>query len=282
VLINQQKKSKHNNNNNNKMQDSATTATTTPAKRAAERMREYRGRKKQALLDDSVTTATKTTTKSASERMREYRARKQTLLANVAQSHAEELQNLHAPCAASIPLYSDYRRHKTAHSTFKTKFKDNTFGHACSVCDRLWFKDDLNNPTAQNEPILRTFLPNVHMGNILICSTCKLTLHKQNIPAMSTYNGFKYPEIPAHLPPLDLVSERLISPRIPFMHIRRLRHVNGQYGIYGHIINVPVSLNTMVNRLPRDIDDDHCINVHIKRKKFTNLVTYTAWLTNVR
>ncbi|GFW20814.1 hypothetical protein TNCV_1050351 [Trichonephila clavipes] len=41
-------------------------------------------------------------------------------------------------------------------------------------------------------------------------------------------------EIPAHLSTLDLVSERLISPRIPFMIIRRLRRVHGgQFGILG-------------------------------------------------
>ncbi|GFU14265.1 ATP-dependent DNA helicase [Trichonephila clavipes] len=71
----------------------------------------------------------------------------------------------------------------------------------------------------------------------------------------------------AHLPTLDLVSEKLISPRIPFMQIRRLRHVRGQFGILGQIINVPVSVNTMVNRLPRNVDDDYCVNVHIKRRK---------------
>ncbi|GFW82168.1 helitron_like_N domain-containing protein [Trichonephila clavipes] len=30
------------------------------------------------------------------------------------------------------------------------------------------------------------------------------------------------------------------SPRIPFMQIRRLRHVLGQFGIYGQVINVPM------------------------------------------
>ena len=41
------------------------------------------------------------------------------------------------------------------------------------------------------------------------------------------------------------MAERLISPQIPFMHIRRLRHVQGQFGIYGQIINVPVAVYTM-------------------------------------
>ncbi|GFW30879.1 hypothetical protein TNCV_2939811 [Trichonephila clavipes] len=52
-----------------------------------------------------------------------------------------------------------------------------------------------------------------------------------NCPAV--YNGFVYPEIPRHLSTLDLVSEGLISPRIPFMQIRRLRRVLGEFEILG-------------------------------------------------
>ena len=70
---------------------------------------------------------------------------------------------------------------------------------------------------------------------------------------MSTYNGFVYPKIASHLPTLNLTDQRLISPRIPFMKIHRLRHVNSQYGMYGQIINVPVEVSTMVKQLPRKI-----------------------------
>ena len=27
---------------------------------------------------------------------------------------------------------------------FRTKFTENTFGHECKVCDRIWFKNDLS------------------------------------------------------------------------------------------------------------------------------------------
>ena len=167
---------------------------------------------------------------------------------------------------SSLP-YSGYNRFRRAHDEFKNKFTNNSFGHACSVCDRLWFKDDLKLPSSGHEEILTKIIPNIPKANIKVCNTCVQALNKNNIPLMSTYNGFKFPEIPHDLPALDLISERLISPRIPFMQIRRLRHVNGQYGIYGQIINVAVSVNTMVKSLPRNIDDDYCINVHIKRKK---------------
>ena len=82
---------------------------------------------------------------------------------------------------------------------------------------------------------------------------------------MSRSNGFKYPPYPTHLPKLDLISERLVSPRLPFMQLRRLRYIHGSTSIVGQIINVPVDINNMVNQLPRDIDDDYAFSVHIKR-----------------
>lgn len=51
--------------------------------------------------------------------------------------------------------------------------------------------------------------------------------------------------MPENLPQLNLVSEQLISPQILFMNIKRFRHAC-QYGIYGQIINLPVSVNTMI------------------------------------
>lgn len=51
------------------------------------------------------------------------------------------------------------------------------------------------------------------------------------------------------------------------MQIRILRHVNGQYRILGQIINVADNVDTMIKSQPRNLDDDYCINVHIKRKQ---------------
>ncbi|GFW92880.1 uncharacterized protein TNCV_3495131 [Trichonephila clavipes] len=73
-----------------------------------------------------------------------------------------------------------------------------------------------------------------------VCATCHLAF---KIPTLSKSNGFKYPSNPSHLPELDFISERLISPRLPFMTIRRLRHENGQYGILGQVINESVSVD---------------------------------------
>ncbi|XP_037958820.1 uncharacterized protein LOC119688206 [Teleopsis dalmanni] len=150
-----------------------------------------------------------------------------------------------------VQTYSAFQRNFSAHRDFQKDFVANEFGFACDVCDRL------------------SLLSNTALPEIKLCSTCNAAIKKQRIPPMSVYNGFKYPPVPASLKdfPLDLVTERLISPRIPFMQIRRLRHVHGQYGIYGQVINVPIEVNTMVNVLPRQVDDDYAITVHIKRKK---------------
>ena len=48
------------------------------------------------------------------------------------------------------------------------------------------------------------------------------------------------------------------------MQIRRQKYVQGQYGIAGQVINAPVDVDNMVQTLPRNLDDDYCINVHIK------------------
>lgn len=160
--------------------------------------------------------------------------------------------------------YSLFRYHKSAHEYFKDNFKNNEFGHACSICDRLWFKKDLNKPSTSGN-IINILTNGQNVDTLKICSTCKSALDKNNIPNMSVYNGFHYPKIPQHLPKIDFITERLISPRIPFMQIRRLRHVQGQFGIYGQIINVPVAVDTMVRSLPRNINDEHCIYVHIKK-----------------
>lgn len=94
----------------------------------------------------------------------------------------------------------------------------------------------------------------------------EVQLTRKKIPIYATYNEFDFSNRPAGFPDLDLVSERFISPRIAFMQIRRLRHGMGQFGITGQVINVPVSVDTMIEKLPSDVDDHCSIAVHIKRK----------------
>ena len=152
----------------------------------------------------------------------------------------------------NIP-YTRFNANKSAYNQFKKHFIDNSFSSVCSNCNRLWFKTDLSTLTPEHEKILRNAFAESIVNAIGACKSCKQSLNRNNVPILSKFNGFTYLEIPAHLPKLDLVSERLISPRIPIMQIRRLRHVYGQFGNFGQIINVPVSVNTMLNSLPRNM-----------------------------
>lgn len=180
------------------------------------------------------------------------------------QEHTE-LDNLQFPAALAY---------------FTNKFLNNNFGSICRIFDRLWFENDLKQIPPAAISILTTEFPQMSFENLKVCQTCYVSVSLNRIPTLCVSNGFTYPPRPAFLPDLDIVTERLISPRIPFMQIRRLRHGQGQYGILGQIINVPVSVNTMVNRLPRELDEDYCINVHIKREKITNRVISSDWLRN--
>ncbi|XP_049514189.1 uncharacterized protein LOC125941262 [Dermacentor silvarum] len=160
-----------------------------------------------------------------------------------------------------------------ADARFKRDFLDVTFGHSCSVCDRLWFSNNLvtvsgiKNDRARGNAIavLRREFP-VGSGEYKICSSCKDSLVAGKVPPMSVSYGYRYPAKPDHLPSLNPVEERLISPRLPFMSIRRLTHGSGQYGIKGQVVNVPINVPNTVQCLPRNIPDDVAIDVHIKRR----------------
>ncbi|GFX74605.1 ATP-dependent DNA helicase [Trichonephila clavipes] len=210
-------------------------------------------------LNISSSIITETTPKTPAERSRDYRARKRQ------KSEENQESNDLTRITVEVEVHQEQDNSQPSTSTLPIKRKKTSTERV--LCERLWFKEDLKYASIQHQEILNIILPHVSNDKIALCNTCLNALNKNNIPIMAVYNGFKYPQFPSHLPPLDILSERLISPRIPFMQIRRLRHVNGQYGILGQIINVPVDVDTMIKSLPRNVDDDYCINVHIKRKQ---------------
>ncbi|KAH7936791.1 hypothetical protein HPB49_004460 [Dermacentor silvarum] len=118
-------------------------------------------------------------------------------------------------------------QHVSAINMFDKRFTQNPFGCSCSVCDRLWHKHDLK-PLAEAhaEAVAAAFHTDVFGFE---------AIRRDRIPT----NGCVYPPKPPHLPKLDLVSERLVSPRIPFMQIRRL--VYSDSAIRGPIVNVPIN-----------------------------------------
>lgn len=131
----------------------------------------------------------------------------------------------------TIPIQEEPKFDK-ADREFHKRFTENEFGIPCSVCDRLWFINDLKSIT---EAAGRVLIEGNHFESVnefKVCQTCRSSLQRGAVPNLSTSNGFKYPPYPLGLPPLDPISERLISPRLPFMQIRRLRQAQGMIDIY--------------------------------------------------
>ncbi|GBP92637.1 hypothetical protein EVAR_62210_1 [Eumeta japonica] len=153
---------------------------------------------------------------------------------------------------------------RSGHKHFKV-FEANPFGLSCSVCDRLWFERDLKKVKHRNISFLQTKFPDENVTEFRSMQYLSKSIDANKIPTLSRSNGFRYSPQPSGLPLLDPISIRLISPRLPFMQIRRLRY-EGNYGIVGQVINVSVDVNNMVQQLPRRIDGDFAFNVNIKKK----------------
>jgi hypothetical protein len=106
-----------------------------------------------------------------------------------------------------------------ANERLRAVFTDNPFGLACDVCDSLWLAKDLKNVKVRHMRLLETTFHGEEVAAYQLCGTCCKALDANKVPTLSRSNRFKYPPKPVGLPPLDLISSRLISPRLPFMQI---------------------------------------------------------------
>lgn len=114
---------------------------------------------------------------------------------------------------------------------FKKRFLENEFGHACDVCDRIWFTNDLKPITSADGNLLLATNGFDSVQGFSACQTCRNSMKRGSVPTLSKSNGFTYPNYPSNLPPLDPLTTRLISPRINFMQLRRLRRAAGLYNV---------------------------------------------------
>lgn len=91
----------------------------------------------------------------------------------------------------------------------------------CRVCDRIWWTTRLRH--LRFDTPIYDFVKSLNYYDMqepfMVCFNFCTFLQRKKIPSLATLNGYFYPEIPKDLPDLCPLSERLISPRIPFMQI---------------------------------------------------------------
>jgi hypothetical protein len=90
---------------------------------------------------------------------------------------------------------------------FDEAFLTNDFGHACDVCNRLWFRKDLKSPTTNHVAVLRTEFDYPNLAEFSVCNTCRRSLNSKKIQPFAKTRGFRYPPKPHGLPNLDPIRE---------------------------------------------------------------------------
>ena len=157
---------------------------------------------------------------SGAERQAAYVARRRGQMAESLGS-STRIQVSHGPVRR--PEYVGIWKRASNH--FRQTFTENSFGHKCDVCYRIWFLRDLKSIAPQIVDLLTEDFADEDISAFKLCSACFKNCRKHELPAPSRNNGYEYPPLPSNLGKLDLISERLIPPRLPYMQIRRLRRM---------------------------------------------------------
>jgi hypothetical protein len=77
------------------------------------------------------------------------------------------------------------RYYELVYAQLKKTFTDNTFGHACVVCDRLWFKTDLKKTIDKQFEFLRRHFPDEDVTAFELCATCRKGKTNGTLPTLS-------------------------------------------------------------------------------------------------
>ncbi|XP_075170221.1 uncharacterized protein LOC142242518 [Haematobia irritans] len=145
----------------------------------------------------------------------------------------------------------------------------------CVCCGGLWFPSQVKR---LNKNVILATDPNLIQvfflcdtiqsedNNYKFCNNChKIVTKDKRVPNNCLSNGLHFPPIPNELKELTTLEERFVAPRIPFMRIISLGY-NRQCGVRGAVVNIPITLNSTVNVLPRTADQTEVVQVHLKRK----------------
>lgn len=108
------------------------------------------------------------------------------------------------------------------HIECEQRFVLNRFGFSC---DHLWFGNYLLAVSSVVLDLLRLEYPIDNASSFRMCNNFYQYLCTNKSLRLSRSNGFSYPPLPLHLAPLEPITEWLVSPRLPFIQIRRLSFV---------------------------------------------------------
>lgn len=148
----------------------------------------------------------------------------------------------------------------SASSDFNTSFDDYPCSASCDVCHRLWFKLDVSNVQKEWLPLLLLEFPGEDVASFKVCPSCRSSLSSNKVPSLSRSNDFIQPPMPAHLPQLNLVEERLVPPRTPFLQVRRLFQ-GVQSGICVQVVSVVDDVNPMVKLPKKYLNEDYALYI---------------------
>ena len=144
--------------------------------------------------------------------------------------------------------------------------------YICSSCNRLLFRRcvyrySLEDFQIEYQPLAQKCRTNKLSSdsNEYICTNCRNSLKKGQLPAMSVANGLQLDDIPQQLHELTSLEVIFIARRIPFMKLLGLPR-GKQKAIHGCVVNVPVEPEQAVAVLPRVPSPDTVIPVRLKRK----------------
>ena len=98
-----------------------------------------------------------------------------------------------------------------------------------------------------------------------ICSTCKTSILKGEVPALAVVNGLQLDEVPQTLADLNELESTFVARRIEFMKLLALPR-GKQKAVHGCVVNVPVEPEKAVSILPRVSSPETMIPVKLKRK----------------
>ena len=88
----------------------------------------------------------------------------------------------------------------------------------------------------------------------------------QKMPNQACANGLKLDDIPQDLQQLLTLERQLISFRLPFITIIIMRSYGGHFKVSGPPVNVPTTLDQVINMLPRMPNQLQLYPIKLKRK----------------